>query len=544
MGPGMMTRKFKLALIIMLLSSTAFTAAAQSNWVIATQKFTFTRNQTGSVADGIATMFPARILEKLSSGMTRSIDEEESAARDLYRLRQDKNSLFLQLSSEVKKRDSLFLQKYSQSELNRKLADADKKIAEIKKKLSDNLEEQRLISFKAYENNTIKAGLESQTKESSGKESPLLEKINLYKNDITALFLPSQTAQDFGIEDPLFEKEVVSANINCLIRGQITAYDEYLSLTVQAFVFPGAKEIASITEIGSIDDADLIASNIASNLSPYITNSQPCRITIAVLPKEASSLVNTYIDDILYKNTSSEITIDSGVHFIQFTAQGYVNTGTNYYFSGGREYHIEVTLEKTEEKTLFLAPLKEISGSFVVNGKAAEELADKKARIVINGNAVLGEFLTEENLSSFFYIPQNRLYDQALYRVKVNPLEHGDYIEKARRRMYLSYSILVTSLIPSIICKGSVQSYKSILADTQKQKNVENLEKNIKTANAWVLASNISTGISIACGVWFIFELYRYFKAADSVLPANTKINFDYVPPQEAEREEIREVDE
>ena len=116
----MMTRKFKLFLTLLLLSSNIFAATTQTEWVIGAQKFSFTRNQTGSVADGIAVMFPARILEKLSSNMYRNLYKDEKAERELYKLRQEKSSYFLQLSSEIKKRDSLFLEKYGQSELDRK----------------------------------------------------------------------------------------------------------------------------------------------------------------------------------------------------------------------------------------------------------------------------------------------------------------------------------------------------------------------------------------------------------------------------------------
>ena len=115
---------------------------------------------------------------------------------------------------------------------------------------------------------------------------------------------------------------------------------------------------------------------------------------------------------------------------------------------------------------------------------------------------------------------------------KLKAVNHSDYIEKRRREMYLSYSILVTSLVPTIITRGTVKSYKAILADSEKQKKIDDLDEKINTANKWVLSSNISSAVSIACGVWFVFELYRYFTAANSVLPKTTKISFDYVPAE------------
>ena len=223
MGPGMMTRKSKLALavIFLLFSMQLFAATSKSDWIIGAQKFSFTRNQTGAVADGVATMFPVRILEKLSSNMYRNLLTDEKAARELYQLRQERNSLFLQLSSEIKKRDSLFLEKYSQSELNRKIAEENKKVDEIKKKLKDNLETQKTLTQSLYDENPVEVKDQNQF--------VVNEKISIYKNDFSALFTPSEQALEKGPGSTQFENEVVNAKINCLITGKITAYDEFVS---------------------------------------------------------------------------------------------------------------------------------------------------------------------------------------------------------------------------------------------------------------------------------------------------------------------------
>lgn len=519
-----MTRKSRLTFTFLLVFSCGlFAATTQTDWTVGAQKFSFTRNQSDSVSEGIARMFPTRILEKLSSGLYRNITQDELLARELYKINQDNNSLFLQLSAAVKKRDSLVTQNYSARELEKKLAEENKKIKEIKDKLAANIERQKQ-AVQSAEQKAAVAG--------SGTDSDTTEKIILYNKDIASLFNPSATAQSLGLKSAQFETEVVKANINCLITGQITAYDEYMSLTVYAHVFPGAREIAVITEVGSVEDADLMAANIASKLSPAIANAMPCTIKITIEDMEAPELVNTYIDDILFKNIDSEFTIDSGVHFIQFTAPDYKNVGTNYYFEGGNRYSITVSLQKTEPKTIYIGPLNNLDGSFLINGVSAQKLTDGKGKITINGNAVLGQFVTEDKNSAFLYIPDSKIEQDALYTAKFKTVNHSDYIEKRRREMYLSYSILVTSLVPTIITRGTVKSYKAILADPEKQKKIDNLEEKIDTANKWVLSSNISSAVSIACGVWFIFELYRYFTAANSVLPTNTKMSFDYVPAE------------
>ena len=537
----MMTRKFKLFLTLLLLSSNIFAATTQKEWVIGAQKFSFTRNQTGSVADGIAVMFPARILEKLSSNMYRNLYKDEKAERELYKLRQEKNSYFLQLSSEIKKRDSLFLEKYSKSELDRKLDAQKKKIQEIKTKLDDNLQKQHELEAEVLEQNTQSLQNVAAKKSFFSYQSVESEKISLYKKDVSALFTASSTAAESGIKSALYEKEVVNANINCLITGQITAYDEYLSVTIEAVVYPGRKTVAIITEIGSIDDADLMAANITRELAPAITNSMSVTIQITVSEPNASF----YIDDVLYNVTDQEFIIDSGVHFIQFTADGFKNAGTNYYFEGNKTYKINVLLEPLETKTVYITAKNDIEGKFLINGMPSQVLSDGKSKIEINGNAVLSEFITEENNSAFMYIPENKLKDNALYTAKVKPLDHSEYIEKYRKHMYLSYSILVTSLVPTIATTGRLKSYTSLFNDATKRSSLEQSENYttfLEQARIWNISSLVCKGISIACGAWFIFELYRYFHAANSVLPATTKISFDYKEPEPADIIEPNEI--
>ena len=533
-----MTRKFRLFLTLLIFSSNVFAATSQSEWIIGAQKFSFTRNQTGSVADGIAVMFPARILEKLSSNMYRNLYKDEKAERELYKLRQEKNSYFLQLSSEIKKRDSLVLEKYSQSELDRKIEAQNKKIEEIKTKLDDNLKKQHELEDTIAQEQAQSIQNVSAKKSFFSSQSTESEKISLYRNDISALFAPSNLAAESGIKSALFEKEVVNAKINCLITGTITAYDEYLAVTIEAYVYPGRKSVATITEIGSIDDADFMASNIATALAPAITNSMPVTIQIIVSQPALSDQVKFYIDDILYNTSDQAFTIDSGVHFIQFTADGYKNAGTNYYFEGNKAYLIDVSLEPLQTKTVYIDAKNDLQGQFLINGLPSQVLSDGKSKIEINGNAVLGEFITEDKTSAFMYIPENKLTDGALYTAKVKPLDHSEYIEKYRKHMYVAYSVLVTSLVPTIVTRGRLNSYTSLFEDDAKRQVLseqDNYLSFLKDAQVWNITSQVFTGISLACGAWFIFELYRYFHAANSVLPASTKISFDYEEPEPTE---------
>ena len=101
--------------------------------------------------------------------------------------------------------------------------------------------------------------------------------------------------------------------------------------------------------------------------------------------------------------------------------------------------------------------------------------------------------------------------------------------------MYLSYSILVTSLIPTIAANGKFDDYKTLLSgdNAAKLSSSGNYNKVYKDYQLWNISSKVFSGISIACGIWFAYELYRYFNAANSVLPVDTKVRFDYEEPPE-----------
>ena len=80
--------------------------------------------------------------------------------------------------------------------------------------------------------------------------------------------------------------------------------------------------------------------------------------------------------------------------------------------------------------------------------------------------------------------------------------------------MYGSYSLLIVSLIPTFISAGelnnAVKRYNDGIWNYNKAKPYENVY-------------TICSSISIGCGVLFVFELIRYFYAANSVLPQKAK---------------------
>ncbi len=97
-------------------------------WVIAAQKFIYARGQTkNAVTSNIEETIPINILEKISRSLERNIMPNERFERENYKLRTERQSLYLQLSSEYKKRDSLVLNNYSDMRMKSELKAEEKK---------------------------------------------------------------------------------------------------------------------------------------------------------------------------------------------------------------------------------------------------------------------------------------------------------------------------------------------------------------------------------------------------------------------------------
>ena len=520
----MMTRNknFKIIFTIFLILFLPDSILKADEWIVAAQKFELTRGQTDSVSNALASMLPGRILDNLGRSNFRTILKDEQYERELYDLKKSQSSLFLQLSSEIQKRDALITANYSASELNKKLAESEKKIEQIQTKIDEAKEKRVTLKNELLKEDSEVLSADQNTNESytdffknlfsAGTESLTTEKIAFYKNDFSALYTPDQSLTDPTSYE--FEKKIVAAKINSLITGYLTIYGEYMSLTVEVYSYPGRKKIATVTEVGSISDADFVCSNIAHQLVPSLTNSLPVILNVQISPKNA----NLYIDDVLQTDISDKIVIDSGVHSIQFNAPDYRTVGTNYYFKGNQTYSIEVSLIPDAIGNLSIDFPTATGGSFFANGELYSQKEDQSVQIKINGQPIMGQFFTVDGNNAFVYVNQNQIIPDNSLVLNTKFLNRNEYIEKRRRMMYTSYSALMISLIPLFYTNGVYNAYANAPAldsDT------------FKKAQAWTVASNVCSYVSLGMGGWFIFEFVRYLKAADSVLPYEAKNNND-----------------
>lgn len=503
-----------------------------------------------------AETIPSLILEQMAENLVRMPRAQEVLDRELYDLHNARLSLFLQISKEVKTRDAYFLNDYSNAKLKSKIKAQEKTMRSLRKQLDENIiaekaavkkympeieiererekriEEGHIISDEEKKDDFLALMKEIFRKNQESSRS--LKKVTFYKNDISQLFSPGNSAEGKSYDSYEFEKACVSEKITGLLTGQITIYGSYISVSANIISFPGAKVIGSATEVGVIDDLKMISLSIARLLTPKIADSMPIELEFEIEPEEAKKDLMITVDDLVYRNLSTNLISQSGVHRIMFSAPGYNEISTSYSFVGNRRFHIKANMTKTDSGAANLIFKKLCYGDVFANGNFSGKLDDENqvARIIVDGNDILGHFIEVDGKSADFFIDGNLMREDAYLQLSIKTFDRSKYIESRRRWMYTSYSILICSLIPTFYCYGN-----SYAASRAYNSNVSSSSNSIfsgssatssynisyQDAKNWQMASNITTGISVACGAWFVYELVRYLHAANTVLPAKAK---------------------
>lgn len=522
-----------------------YSADTNSNWVIASQEFSYTQGQeSNSLTQEIGKMLPVLILEKISKNLERNVLPDERFERTRYSLQTSRQSLYLQLTSEYKKRDALVLYNYSDKVLKSKINEIEKNIQSIEKQIDENLEELKKAqeeSQKSMEliHQDMLDNIDDETEFERLKnffhhifvqETSLItqENVKLYQNDYTKLYTPRNT----DYQSQAFEKEMKSAGINAFITGLITVYGDYLSLALDLYLYPGCKKIGSLVEAGSLKELDLITTSLAGQMIPMFTNALPVTLEIAITPQDAASSTRFFIDDVLQNATNESINLESGPHTIEFISDGYRSLSTTYNFLGNTKYKVEINFEKIIDGHIQIALKKPLEGQLFANGELAEEIKNQKSQIRINGINILGQFVAVDGKTSFYYIPEDLYFDGSMVKINPKPRDREEYINSRRRMLYTSYSLLILSLIPTFYTYGNLVN----------QAKLNNGNYTVyDDAYNWQIATNICQGISIGCGVFMGYSLIRYLISANSVLPEKAKVLNLETPVEKDKNEDIIE---
>ncbi len=530
-----------LFLFFLFISSFAFSETLSNKWVIAAEQFEVNQiNQNDKFLEGISKTIPQLILEKLDANIVRNIYPDEKFERKQYELKKERMSLFLQLSSLTKTRDSFVLYNYTENELKLKQREQDKKINDVKKKINENLEKLKESEAQFEEDVKNYNSKQNQSKNdfqkfvdlfkhffSSKDDLYTTEDVVFYNNSFSNLYVRPAKLIGKPYESKEFELEMVNAKINTLLTGKINKVGDFYSITVDAYLYPGAKKIITVTDVGSANDFEMICTNIARSIIPVLSNAIPVEIVLNITNEDIKfDQIDFFIDDALQSNVSDQIIVQSGVHYIQFVCPGYKSISTSYYFEGNKKYKIDITFEKEDIKTLNIQSIKPVQGTFYANGTVGiqENEFSNKAKIKINDTLILGSFISSDGKQGFFYIPEKLVIENANLAVKLNLQNKGETVESRRKKMYWSYSLLTISLMPTLFTYGNLNSSIN---------RYNNGKESLSTVKNWQTGFYVSAGISIGCGIFFVYELVRYLMAANQVVP--NKARFAYQSELEEE---------
>ena len=538
-------KNIKTIFVFLLLLSVNLKCFSQDDgkWTVGAVKFYIAKGQSAdSVIESMSSELPAAILSRIGHLLERNIKIDEVYERKIQEVNEQLISLALQLSAEIKKRDSLVLGNFTEGQLKSKIREEDKKIKEIHDKINAALiEKQELIEKSQIE---IEEAMYKNSSDLTEGEKWLnlishffikkdalysSENIVFYREDPSSLYSSDYT----DLSSAAFARRAYSENINALISGEISVLNDFFSVSIKVYSYPSGKVIGELVEVGLISDYESVVASAAQKIIPFLTNSIPLLLNVKITPPqktlqteqlegeiaetveaEPAKLddITVFIDDIIV-DYKSPVTLDSGVHTILVSSEKYKTLSTTYFFEGNTLYDAEFTLEDLEENFLKISTKKGNEGRFLLNGIEIfnEELSSSvTGNITINGKNILGQFVNSDGASAFFYIPEKLTYNGSSVTINPKIFDRDEYIDTRRKIMYASYSLFILSLIPTFYNYGNYLNQVKLY-----NKGVVEYSTAVRAQNTLIICQ----GISIGCAVFWGYELFRYLLAANSVLP-------------------------
>lgn len=532
-----LTKRFR----VILLCAAAFLVSApvfSGDWVLAAQAFSVAhRQQAPESVVKASEVLPQLMLEQVSSNKTRVLPPGETLDRNLDSLLTERLSLFLQLSKAVKERDSLVVSKKSPRELEKALVSADDAVREIQEKIEENLRKADEASGGKVADEEGRdgdgPGFFKKLSDGIGQRLPfpfpffrrdeggeiVAEPVRLYKDDPGTLFAPSETAASSGVGSYDFSREVVAAKINGLVTGTISVYGEYVGVTAEVFVYPGAKSVGSVSDVGALGDLVPLAKRLVQKILPKVANSFPVVVDFHIEPENARPSAVVTIDGVVHSDIGSAVILDAGIHTVCVEAKGFEPAVLTYPFKDDGRFVVRAELVPEFNGGMDIR-LGHFRDGFFLTGAIESShfgYSDDRARISVNGKNVLSVFEdSSTGERAFVRISEKIASDGASLVVNAEPYDRAENIDRRRRGMYLAYSALICSLPATFYCMGEFESAN----------NSYYLGRGTyDDALAWQMRSNVTKGISAALGVWFIVEMVRYLWSANGVLPAEARID-------------------
>lgn len=527
--------KMKSVFAVLLMCAAAFAAA--DDWVLAAKEFTFSEESSSrNVNQNLTSILPALVMEKISQNFSRTTTNEELLNRALSTYLTGRQSLFLSLSSAVKKRDSLVLTESNERSLRRALATQDEAIADIKTQIDDNLAATRRVREEYTERTS--GGFESDksplpfnpfrnlfvTSDETLLPEIQEEDVAFYKDDVHTIFTLSDEAAKEGILSRAADKEITAASVNALLDGVITVYGDYFSAECILYNFPGAVVLGEVTEVGAVSDIVDVAENIANYFIPLIANKETVDIYFSIGPADILQDTMVVVDSDVHNGVPDKITVSTGRHSIQIECEGYITRSIVYNFAGAPAYLIKGDMREEKSFIQGASVAGDKEGSVYLGTDLAGDITEESRDLVftLNGAAEIGQFQSAEDSNSlfFFYVPQMLEQMERDLIIKGAAVNHSQTVDRRRIITYRAYSAFVIS-VPVTLALMSQATSLAIAYNAGRYSDRQ-------AAVGWQVAGYTSLGVTIGLGVFWGFELVRYLMAANSLLPYEAKADNSY----------------
>lgn len=448
-------------------------------WVLAASRFEAT--DIPEFFSGYADAVPLLVLQRLSGSFTRNIQVSESRARELQTWTNGLAALVKSRTELTLTRDKILFDTVSETTRAKRRKAADEKIRSKEEEISQ------------YQKKPV-----SESKAGASDDDSAIE------GEPKQVTLWESGAKLFDAGDVPLSQSLTTAKIQGLLTGTLEDAAGYLVVTLS--LETGLPDSIPVTAqaAGSYEDLDLIIDTLASAVKTTFSFVEPVNLHFVVEPETAS----VFVDGGKLLPGKDSMTVPEGTHKIDASAPGYRSSSEEQVFSGSADYMITIALREEELHSVGFAST--VTGSLVY--LESSYFGETPLQMSIPSRISLGLSIAG-GVPTWFYLDGTE--PDSDYRIDSNRIKTKTLIERRRSVLYWSLGALYISLPFAMLTNGVAQdklrSYDAgyLPNDTATQSNIE----------GWIMASNVTAGISIGLGVNYAVQLVRYLLAADRVLP-------------------------
>lgn len=472
--------------IVLIVSSLFFLstifANSSDNWVIAVANF-----ESNIEDDPTAELIARTVLENIPVGTKRTVTEEEQLQAEKQTIEQEILELYNTLQKEIIERDSIIFSIADNEDFEKSIEEKQIEIDLIYSSIEQKKDEQNLLSLNNY--------------------VPVEKDIALWKNNDELLYIIPENTKSFNPKD-----------IQALVTGSIKHIDNFLHVDVRLTLYPGNTVAFELSDAEKLVSVKNLSNRITEQMFIQYSNKENITINFAIQPPEAQENAILHINGNLVRKQAGEdfatLQLTNGIYDLYIESPGYQSVALTQYFGGEDIFDVDISLKEQFVADIDFS-IPSINGDIFFN---AQKAPDTKGTVTINTLPVLGEFIRDDGVSTWFILDAENSsanFNNAHLSFNPNKENPADIIEKKRKIMYHSYSALIASLPVYFILHGQhINEYNAWASGNGSGSSVK----------AWETAKNVSMGVSIGLGVNFLVQLGLYIYSVNTILPQEITI--------------------